>query len=87
MQMIADRLNYTRYYLSRKFQKEMGISINDYIRNRKVEEAKLLLSSTSQSVLEISNILNFCSRSHFTDSFRKVTGLSPSRYREEEQRL
>lgn len=87
LQMIADRLNYTRYYLSRKFQKEMGISINDYIRNRKVEEAKLLLRSTSQSVLEISNILNFCSRSHFTDSFRKVTGLSPSRYREEEQRL
>lgn len=87
LQELADKLNYTKYYLSRKFQKEMGVSINDYIRGRKIDEAQLLLRTTATSILEISNILNFCSRSHFTDSFQKVTGISPSQYREENQRL
>ena len=77
---------YSEYYLSRKFKTETGIQINDYIRKSKVEEARFLLESTDQSIMDISIALNYKSRSYFSDSFRLVTGLSPSRYRNEWQK-
>ena len=81
LSQLASHLGYTEYYLSRKFKKELGISINDYIRNLKIEKAKVLLQSTHQSIQEISDSLHFCSRSYFTDVFQKVTNTSPHEYR------
>lgn len=79
---LSSLTGYTDYYLSRKFKKEVGVSINEYIRNAKIEHAKMLLSSTKKSIQEISAELNFCSRSYFTDTFLKVTGMGPKAYRE-----
>jgi AraC-like DNA-binding protein len=78
---LAERIGYTEYYLSRKFKKEIGYSINDYIKNAKIEYAKMLLSSSTQSVQDISDSLNFCSRSYFADVFQKIVGTSPNEYR------
>ncbi|MDF2511220.1 MAG: AraC family transcriptional regulator [Herbinix sp.] len=78
---MASNLGYTEYYLSRKFKKEIGISINDYIRNLKIEKAKVLLASTHESIQKISDSLHFCSRSYFTEVFQKVTNTSPHEYR------
>ncbi|WP_425357410.1 helix-turn-helix domain-containing protein [Mahella australiensis] len=64
-----------------KFKKEIGYSINDYIKNAKIEYAKMLLSSSTQSVQNISDSLNFCSRSYFADVFQKIVGTSPNEYR------
>lgn len=84
---LADRVGYTEYYFSRKFKSEMGCSVNDYIKKEKIEKAKLLLSSTQLSIQEISDELNFCSRSHFSDLFKKLTDMSPSDYREKNLKL
>ncbi len=81
IQYLAYRIGYTEYYLSRKFKKEMGCSINDYIKMQKIEYAKVLLSSSNQSIQDISDSLNFCSRSYFTDVFQKIEGVSPHEYR------
>ena len=78
---LAYRIGYTEYYLSRKFKKEVGCSINDYIKTQKIEYAKILLSSSGQSIQDISDSLNFCSRSYFTDVFQKIVGISPNEYR------
>jgi AraC-like DNA-binding protein len=78
---LAHHLGYTEYYLSRKFKKEIGLSINDYIRNLKIEKAQVLLSTTHESIQEISDSLHFCSRSYFTEVFQKVTNTSPHEYR------
>lgn len=56
---LADRLGYSEYYLSRKFSKEMGVSISYYIRAAKVERAKVLLRCTSDSIEKISDDLFF----------------------------
>ena len=81
IELIAQHVGYTEYYLTRKFKKEMQCSINDYIKICKVERAKLLLSSTSQSIQDISDSLSFSSRSYFADTFRKVVGIAPAEYR------
>ena len=80
--LLSDRLGYTEYYFSHKFKEVTGKSVNKYIRQKKIEEAKLLLCSTKMSIQEISDELSFSSRSYFFSSFQKETGISPTKYRQ-----
>lgn len=73
---------YSEYYLSRKFKKETEMSPNEFINHEKAEYAKLLLTTTPNSIQDISDTLNYCSRSYFSSVFQEHTGLSPSEYRE-----
>lgn len=81
IKLLAERAGYTEYYFSHKFKREMGITVNEYILNEKLDLAKILLSTTKLNVLDISEELSFGSRSYFSTSFRKYTGLSPIKYR------
>lgn len=78
---LAKRIGYTEYYFSHKFKAETGVSVTDFIKQVKLEKARLLLSATDMSIQEISDELSFGSRSHFSSSFSKITGMSPSQYR------
>lgn len=78
---LAKRVGYTEYYLSRKFKGEMGMTVNAYIRNARIRQAKIMLLDSSLTIQEISEKLHFCSRSYFADVFQKTEGISPSDYR------
>lgn len=78
---IAKNLFITKEHLSRLFKKEMGITISEYIIKTKIEEAKNLLKQTDYNILDIAILLNFANSSHFSNSFKKITGVSPSDYR------
>ena len=84
---LAKRAGYTEYYFSRKFKREMQMNISDYIKAEKIKYAKLLLSSTTKSIQEISDDLSFSSRSYFSDSFQKIAGISPSDYRKQHLKI
>lgn len=79
---MAGELGYNSYYLSRKFQKEMGMNLNSYVHQQKIEQAKRLLSERRLSAAEISERLSFSSPSYFTSIFRKYTGMTPTAYTE-----
>lgn len=78
---LAGRAGYTEYYFSHKFKQETGCSVTDFILDKKIEQAKLMLSGTGESIQSISDQLSFVNRSYFYSCFKKVTGLSPSEYR------
>lgn len=78
---LAALCGYTEYYLTEKFKKETGQSINSYIRFAKVERAKVLLESTDLSVREIAEKLAFITVNYFIQSFRDTTGYTPAQYR------
>lgn len=78
---LAKRTGYTEYYFSHKFKKELGYSVNEYILNEKIEQAKLLLAGTTDSIQSISDNLAFSNRSYFYTCFQKKTGVSPTEYR------
>lgn len=80
---IANSLYLSRPYLSKKFKKETGISVTEFIHRQKIEEAKRLLKYTDKSLLSISIYLSFSSQSHFTNIFKKLTGQLPKEYREQ----
>lgn len=73
-------LGYTAYYISDKFQKEMGTNINSYIKSRKIDLAKEYLLHSHLSQAEISDRLAFSSPSYFASTFRKITGMAPTEF-------
>ena len=69
------------YYFSHKFKKEMGVSVKEYILHEKIEQAKVMLTSSDESIQKIGDSLAFGSRSYFYTCFQKAEGMSPSEYR------
>lgn len=84
---LAKQVGYSEYYLSRKFKQEMGMSISTYIRYIRVEHSKLMLVSTGMPIAQIADTLQFASSSHFSETFRNVTGKTPQQYRIENQKF
>lgn len=82
LEELADSVGYTAYYLSRKFQKETGKSITQFIQERKVEYAKTRFRGGHVTMAELAEELNFSSPSYFSSVFRKITGQSPMEYLE-----
>jgi AraC-like DNA-binding protein len=63
------------------FKTEMGISPADYVLRRKIDEAKRCLLSSSDTITSIAYRFGFSSSQHFSTTFKKYTGISPSSYR------
>ncbi len=78
----ADKLCVTSKYLSTMLKQETGLTALDWIERYVVLYAKSCLSSTSMSIQEISDELNFPSQSVFGKYFKRVEGVSPKAYRQ-----
>ena len=81
MEELSGYVNLNETYLSKLFRKEMGCSVSEYIREKKVEEAKGLLRYSEKTSIEIATDLGFSSHSYFISVFKKVTGETPKEYR------
>ncbi len=82
VQDLADYTGLSTNYLSRVFKQNLGISISDYIREKKIEKATHLLKYSDESIVDIANYLSFSSQSHFIQTFQNYTGLTPKKYRD-----
>ncbi len=72
-----------KYYMAHAFAKYMGVSPITYLLQKRIEEGKSLLSSTSHSISQIATSLGFSSQSYFSQAFKKATGRTPVQYRAE----
>lgn len=70
--------------LSRYFKKQTGHNISDYITERRIAEAKRLLSETDLPIREIVERIGYFDVSSFSKKFKRETGVSPSDYRRRE---
>ncbi|NLZ48380.1 MAG: helix-turn-helix transcriptional regulator [Clostridiales bacterium] len=68
-------------YASKCFKNKMGMTIMQYCKKIKIERAKSLLLSTTKSILDIALLLGFYDQSHFTRTFKALTGITPTQYR------
>ena len=80
---VSEAVGISPSYLSRQFSKEVGESISDFIRERKLERAEVLLRYSDMSYTEIAIELGFSSQSHFIRKFKEYSGSTPKQYREE----
>lgn len=78
---IAQTIGLNRCYLSKRFHESEGISIQDYITNEKIRVAKNMLKYSDADIAMIGEWLCYHSQSRFGSVFKKVTGMTPSEYR------
>jgi AraC-like DNA-binding protein len=79
---ISKTLNYDYTYLSNVFSEVRGITIQQFIIAHKIEKVKELLLYGELTLTEISYLLHYSSVAHLSNQFKKITGLSPSYYRQ-----
>lgn len=81
LDMLSELVHVNKYYMVHSFTKEYGISPINYLISRRIEESKYLLSDTDHSLSQISHMLGFSSPSYFSQSFRRLEGMSPMEFR------
>lgn len=79
---VAEYFGYNVKYLSTYFRKWAKVSLKQFILQKKMEHAKAELSETNHSIAQIGYNIGYSDPHNFTNAFKKVTGLTPSDYRE-----
>ena len=83
---ISKKLNHDYTYLANIFSEVKGITIQQFIIIHKIEKAKELILYDQLNLTEISYKLHYSSVSHLSNQFKKVTGLSPTYYKQLKQK-
>ncbi|KFF00536.1 AraC family transcriptional regulator [Chryseobacterium formosense] len=83
---ISEKLGYDYTYLANTFSEVKGMTLQHFIIINKVEKVKELLLYDELNLTEISYKLNYSSVAHLSNQFKKITGLSPSFYKQLKQR-
>lgn len=79
---LAKLFNMSETKLRSIFKKELKITIQQYIIQQKISEAKILLKSNF-TILEVANQLGFSDSSHFSKMFKKNVGICPKKYQQQ----
>ena len=79
---ISKKLDYDYTYLSNLFSEVKGITIQQFIIVHKIERAKELLLYDEFNLTQISFKLHYSSVGHLSNQFKKITGLSPSHFKQ-----
>lgn len=82
-QIIADNFNFHPTYLNRIFKKNIGISMHAFLRDYRLNVAMDMLRISDMGIAQIAEKAGFIDVPHFSVSFKKYTGVSPSKFREE----
>ena len=75
-----------KYYMVHAFTRYAGLSPINYLLQKRIQEGKALLESTTYSIAQISTLLGFSSQSYFSQAFKKATGKTPIAHRNEYQK-
>lgn len=81
--MLCDYVKYSRSYLSRLFNNELGVTIPEYINQVRVRHAKKLFEQTTLSVQEVSSSVGIIDSFYFSKTFKKLVGISPNQYKKQ----
>lgn len=78
---LSEKLNYDYTYLANLFSDSQSITIEHFFLTHKIERVKELLVYDEFSLTEISYRLHYSSVAHLSNQFKKMTGLTPSNYK------
>lgn len=78
---IAKFIGFSKYHYHRIFQKEVGVTLSEYIRYRRIANAANILLYTNEKIIEIAVHYRFETQESFTRAFKKYYNLPPGQYR------
>jgi len=79
---LSEKLNHNYTYLANLFSEVQGTSIEHFIIAHKIERIKELILYDELNITEIAWKMNYSSVAHLSNQFKKVTGLTPSHFRQ-----
>ncbi len=82
---IARAVSLSKYYFSRRFEKEVGVTPWKYLIETRIRNSMQLLSHTRMTVDEIAVNCGFSDATHFIRTFKKVTGYTPGSFRKHDE--
>lgn len=80
VKMLANLAFVSSDHLTRLFKKKFGMTVTDYILDRRMKLAAELLKKTDLSITMVSNSVGFGNYSYFTEQFKRFSGLTPRDY-------
>lgn len=83
LEMMAERAHLSINYFCKLFKDQTGETFVNYLNKTRIHAAVWLLSTTSMKTYEIADAVGFSDYHHFTKTFKKITGLTPSAVRDQ----
>lgn len=84
LEITAEYVQKSKNYFSYLFKKELGVSFVEYLNIVRIGEAKKLLDTTDDRTYEIAEKVGFSDYKYFSSVFKKIVGVSPSKYKKGE---
>jgi AraC family transcriptional regulator len=81
LSVLAKEAGYSRAHFLRMFRQSFHTTPHQYVLQRRMERAEVLLAEDRHSVAEIATMLGFSGQAHFTSVFRKGKGQAPAEFR------
>lgn len=80
---LAEKFFINKYYMSRSFKEQIGMTINEYLNNVRVTKAKQMLRFTDRTIADIGERVGIDDPAYFSRMFKKIEGISPDQYRKQ----
>jgi YesN/AraC family two-component response regulator len=87
LEEVASHVYLSPSYFSKIFKEEMKTNFNNYLNHIRIEMGKKLLLDDSIVLVDVSNLVGYEDQSYFSKVFKKMTGVSPGKYRESRGQL
>lgn len=87
LEEIAEKHGLTLTYLSHLFRATLGVTFQEYLREKRFEYASMLIAATDRTILDISMESGFSDVRYLVRLFQEKTGCSPREYRKRLQKL
>ncbi len=81
LSFFAEKFNVNKNYLSTLFKKDTGVTLTEYVNEKRIDRARLLLETTSYQIQDISHSCGFHDVNYFVKVFKKHTDMTPLEYR------
>ncbi len=79
---VASEVYLSPAYFSKIFKEEMDITFKNYLNTLRIERSKVLLDNRDIQLIDIAGMVGYEDQSYFSKVFKKITGISPGKYRE-----
>lgn len=86
-EQLAEMVGYHSYYLNRLMKAYTGTTLHQYIIECRIDSAKSLLVNTHRSIEEIAETCGFKNMAHFSDCFKRKTGISAASFRRNSKQI
>lgn len=81
---VARAVHTSPFHFHRLFSRQVGLSPKHFLLRMQLQMAKWMLRATRTSIGQIATATGFASHGHFTATFHRIVGVSPSTYREQQ---